>query len=382
MVMPTPKAGSSTPPVPPPPALANNPAALAAAMAAAGGGAIQRNPLGSGPLTSSTDIMAALVDTSLNTTGRYGVTGQPNYMGPMPRWLKSTGFDPQIYQRLKGSHNYDPWFGVITDQNDDRVYLGESPWQKTEKEYAGPFMQRPGMGDEFPSQTKKAVVKKGKQDKSVTIQQALSQPYGWDEDKVSKTIAEMNKSGFKVTSFDDMVNVWGQLVTRASGMYAYSEGKNKVSPWDVLSMYGHESMAANKQLDLLSQESNPLANATRTTVQKSVSDISQGDAWSVLQNSLSQMLGRDPSDRELRDFAYRMNQLAAKNPTVTRQTTKYDKNGNPVNSSSHTSAGFDANDLAEAAYNKAQSDPNYGEYQAASTYFNAALSALGPIGQV
>lgn len=117
----------------------------------------------------------------------------------------------------------------------------------------------------------------------------------------------------------------------------------------------------------------------KTTTQRNVTDISEGEAWSTLQNNLSQLLGRDPSDQETRDFVYRMNALAASNPTISKTVTRY-KNGEAVASTTHTDPGLTSADVAQEAYQQAQNDPNYAEYQAAATYFNAAMSALGPIG--
>lgn len=377
-----------------PAALANNPALAQAAQQALSGsyGSAQANPLGTG-LTSYGAIQEFLLGTSLDTTGRYGLTGQQNYTGPKPAWLN---IPKGAYRALQGSNNYDPWYGVISSNSDDRVYMGPRTIHKrgkSEREPVGPFMMPADAGGantygpatphhrDYPDAgvnrpTDKAV----HTDDTMTIQQALNEPFGWDSQKVADTIKKMNAAGFNVKSFDDMTQVWGALVQRASSIYAYSEGDNKVTPFDVLSMYGKEAVKAGL-MNPDGSEVNPLAGTTHTSITRSVSDITQGDAWSALQNTLSQLLGRDPSDREVRDFAYRMNSLAAKNPSISKTVTHYDKNGDPT-SHTTTHAGFDANDLAQSAYEEAQDDPNYAEFQSATTYFNAAMSALGAIGQV
>lgn len=122
-------------------------------------------------------------------------------------------------------------------------------------------------------------------------------------------------------------------------------------------------------------------SGTKTQTSTSVSQISEGEAWSTLRQGLQAMLGRDPSDEEVRDFTYRMNQLAAQNPAISKTITSY-KNGDAI--SSHTEAidsGFSGADVQQAAYHDAVNDPQYAEYQSATTYYNAALSALGAIGQ-
>lgn len=386
-----------------PAALANNPAlAQAAQQALSGGvGGPGTSSLGTGT-TSYAAIQNFLIGSSLDTTGRYGLTGQPDYTGPKPAWLN---IPEDAYRALQGSNNYDPWYGVLSNAGDDRVYMGPKTIKETHTTTVPAREMRAGEGA-ADSSTGNAEADLGYSmlfggdgnatagapprtvrnvheihtDGTMTVQQAVNAPFGWSSQQVADTIKKMNKSGFNVKSFDQMTQVWSSLVQRASAMYAYSEGHNKVTPMDVLSMYGKEAVKAG----LIDASGNPisrLAGTTHTTTSTSVSDITQGDAWNALQNTLSSLLGRDPSTREVRDFAYRMNSLAAKDPSISKTITTYDKHGN---ASTHTTShgGFDANDLAHAAYDEAQSDPNYAEHQAATTYYNAAISALGAIGQV
>lgn len=118
---------------------------------------------------------------------------------------------------------------------------------------------------------------------------------------------------------------------------------------------------------------------TKKQVSRSVSDITEGQAFSSLQGTLSAMLGRDPSDDEVRDFTYRMNALAAENPSISTTIARY-KNGEMVGTKTKTDPGFTPDDMAMEAYEGAQADPEYAETQAGITYFNAAMSALGPMG--
>lgn len=118
----------------------------------------------------------------------------------------------------------------------------------------------------------------------------------------------------------------------------------------------------------------------KKTVSRSVSDVSEGEAWYTLQRTLSTMLGRDPNDQEVRNFAYRMNGLAAQNPSISKTITHY-KDGEAVSSTTNTSGGFGEADIAQEAYDTAQNDDDYAEFQAASVYFDALQSAIQPIGQ-
>lgn len=210
--------------------------------------------------------------------------------------------------------------------------------------------------------------------KAQTVQRALNQPYLWDEEELDEAMKKMQDAGLDVKSFDDVNSVWQGLVERAAKTYTFSEGEKKVTPWDVLDLIKREDETANGGEDP--------DNFTHVSTSKTVQDISEGEAWSTLQSNLSRMLGRDPSDQEVRDFTHRMNTLAARNPAISRTISTY-KDGRLTNSTTkEVESGFTADDMAMTAYENAQADPEYGAYQAASTYYNAAISALGAIGDV
>lgn len=215
----------------------------------------------------------------------------------------------------------------------------------------------------------------GEVTKAQTVARAKGLPYLWEEDEMDAAMKRMQDAGLNVTDFDSMVLAWDGLVDRASTTYMLSEGEKKVTPWDVLDLIQREDEAANGGDDELDP------NRSVTKVSKSIQDITEGQAWSVLQNNLSRMLGRDPSDQEIRDFTHRMNGLAARNPAISKTVQQY-KDGEVVSETSRVDPGFTADDMMQTSYEAAQSDPEYGAFQAASTYFNATQSALGAIGDV
>ena len=214
----------------------------------------------------------------------------------------------------------------------------------------------------------------GEVTKAQTVTRALNQPYLWDEEELDEAMKRMQDAGLDVKSFDDVNSVWQSLVERAAKTYTISEGEKKVTPWDVLDLIQREDETANGGEDP--------DNFTHVSTSKSVQDISEGEAWSTLQSNLSRMLGRDPSDQEVRDFTHRMNSLAARNPAISKTISTY-KDGRLTNSTTReVESGFTADDMVMDAYESAQSNPEYGAYQAASTYFNSAMSAMGAIGDV
>lgn len=271
-----------------------------------------------------------------------------------------------------------PFFGDPKLQGDERVFMGK-------------YVQVTGAnrqaairgGSDIPGSVLKGLTgtdikqpkKRTRAPDSITVSAAMELPYTWDEDEVDGAIKKMRAAGIEVTNFDDMYKVWGNLVDRASKTFGLSDGKRLVTPWDVLDMYKKES---SKYAEGASAAEEPFSGKI-TQTHKTVSEISEGDAWQVLRSNLQTLLGRDPTDQEIRDFTYRMNHLAAKNPTLTKTTSTY-KDGRMVDQTDETTdAGFTPGDVTKAAYDRAQDDPEYGAYQSASTYYNAAVQAIMPV---
>lgn len=359
-----------------------------------------------------------LVETSMTTIGRQGMTGQ-SFQGELPPWAKD--LEPEVL----GNPDFDPYFGIVSQPGDERVYWDERELtgvgQKDGDVPLAPGMARPdgetdyvrppsssdqliaeatgkpvekseaisGVGDEWRSGGQRAAEdvetpgektgRKGKNktvDKTKTVLQAMNLPYTWDEGEIAEAMRRMRQAGVNVTSFDrgenSLLTVWGALVDRAAMTYGMSEGRRKVTPWDVLDMYKAEAQANGTFTNY--------QNGTESVVRRSVAEITEGQAWESLRSTVSQMLGRDPSDQELRDYTYRLNQLAAQNPEISKTIAKY-KNGEVVSESTETTGGFTGYDMAQEAYEDAQSNPEYADYQASTLYYNATLSALGAIGQ-
>lgn len=295
--------------------------------------------------------------TSMDVTGRRAMGGSA--LGPyLPKWYPVEKFNSLGVTTA----DVDPYLGVFETQTDDRVWFGTTKPKAAQKPILGrEYAQGEGedLGEAEPAG-----------DKTSTVEAAVNMPFLWEQDEIDEAMEKMRAAGLPVKDFDDMTAVWQKMVTRASQIYSLSAGEKKVSPWDALDMYKSE---AEKSGTLQALNRSEVRTAT------SVNELTEGQSWSVLRQTLSSMLGRDPSDQELRDYTYRMNSLAAKNPSISRTVTKY-KDGEAVSSNTHSSGGFTESDAAEAAYMQAQNDPDYAEYQSATTYYNALQSALGPLG--
>lgn len=300
-----------------------------------------------------------LKTTMMGLSGRQGLTSQP-LVGILPRWFKTT---PALVQAVQGGQ-VDPYLTNPNDPTTWRVFTGTTPRVKVGKS------TNANVAENAPTM---------RGDNTEMVNSVANQPFLWSEDQVAEAIKKFQDAGItNVTDFDSMQRAWSGLVQRAGAMYSLSSGQRKVTPWDVLDLYKNEMQKAGT---FGGSGSGGSGGGPSTVTQKtrSVSTITNGDGWSVLQNTLSRMLGRDPSDSEVRDFVGRMNHLAAKHPTITTSTTTGVGTGSQ-STTSHTKAGFDQNDILQNAYYDAQANPDYAEVQSATTYFNSALSALGAIG--
>lgn len=324
--------------------------------------------LGSGAAQPQRAMTVSDIEALLQGTARRSQTRQP-FVGPMPAWV------PGPVRQYVQQGAVDPYLGTGTTDASWRVYMGQK--KRTPKRETRVIAGIDGGAPVVASNVLTGGSKRGG-DRTLTLQQAVNEPYLWDQDEVAEAIKKFQAAGLTgVKDFDTLAQAWGGLVQRAGKMYSLSSGQRKVTPWDVLDLYKTEQLKAGT----LSKPGpgDPGFNGRTTVVNRQVSDVDEGEAWTALRATLSNMLGRDPGDDEVRDFSYRMGHLAARNPSISKTITQY-RDGQAVSSNTRTKQGFSSDDLARSAYEEAQGDPDYAEYQSATTYFNAALSALGEIG--
>lgn len=210
--------------------------------------------------------------------------------------------------------------------------------------------------------------------KGTSFDAVLNLPYRWvnDKKKMNKLLTAVSAAtGKPVTDFFEALEVWQVAVKTANQSWIGTNGgKNgaPLSPWDALGLMSRTPGGYGNSL---------AKTGPRTTTSRSVNEISDGDAWSVVNRAVTELLGRAASTSELQEFASRANRIAANNPTITRTTTKYDAQGRPVSESSKTQQGASAGDYELAARNMANRDPEAGAYQAAATYYPKLLETLG-----
>lgn len=203
--------------------------------------------------------------------------------------------------------------------------------------------------------------------KATSIDDAELEPLRWTGKKLETALRQMSAAtGKPITDKFQLQQEWAKLVKMSAQYWAASNG-GKIpgvarTPSDILNEAAQTGKTAGA-VSLTSQQTH-----------SSVDEISDGTAWGYMSNAATQMLGRAPTEGELRRFISKAHDIASRNPSITTQTTKTDSKGNTT-TSSKTKGGADAGDYAAAAQ-KLASTPEAAAYQAAGTYFNALVDML------
>lgn len=158
---------------------------------------------------------------------------------------------------------------------------------------------------------------------------------------------------------------WDTMVTESANMLA---GGKQRTPLQAAEFYKGTNAASL----IARADAGPGAHTTSN----SINLLSQGDVRAMANQVLSQRLGRDATDAEVDTFFNTLNAKIKADPGST--TVVNDAAGKQQ--SSVSTPGFNANDANQYIEDYAQSNPQYAAYQGATTYFNAAMGALGPIG--
>ena len=162
--------------------------------------------------------------------------------------------------------------------------------------------------------------------------------------------------------FDGAYNVWKTAVTHA-GRFAMT-GK-EIDPRDVLDMMGD---AANGPGGQAKQKQGPV-----TRRQIDLTDSQTAKAW--ITQAFQQSMGRAPEDAEIRSFIDALGQREKWHPKIETTTpTAWDDQGNPIDSTTTTSGGFNSQAYLQ---NRISADPEANAHQAAGELYPALMQALG-----
>lgn len=205
----------------------------------------------------------------------------------------------------------------------------------------------------------------GQYDKSAKLSEVADQYYDWDAKTKNKFLSQLGLAGYDVTKMKDgdIAQMWGTYAEQAAAYYKAGRGQ-RLTPWDILAK------------DRAQREA--YSNKPRSVTQTSTSyDMStQQDAHAIFMQAAQSLLGRDPTKSEVATFRRAVNAYEKANPTVTTATTNY--MGDEVTGQTSTTTGG-VKDSARSlmAMEDVKADPEFGAYQASTTYFDAMMEMIG-----
>lgn len=196
---------------------------------------------------------------------------------------------------------------------------------------------------------------------TMKLSQLANQWYTMDQADKDKFMAQLAKAGYKTETMSDanMADLWASYAGQAA---AYNANGKQMTLWDVLALDAQHRKTA--------------APVTTTNTSTSTQISNYQDTHALFQSAAQSLLGRAPTVAETKAFQKQLNAYQAANPTKTTTTQTTDAMGNST-STSTSSGGTTAAGLSDLAQQQAQQNPDYGAYQAATTYFNALLGAIG-----
>lgn len=111
---------------------------------------------------------------------------------------------------------------------------------------------------------------------------------------------------------------------------------------------------------------------TSTNIQKS----SSLDSRALMDQAAKALLGRKATDAENAKLLAALNKMETENPETTTTTQEEDIYGNILNQNSVTSGGVSGAARQQLAQQQAEANPEYGAYQAATTYMGSLMDMV------
>jgi hypothetical protein len=203
----------------------------------------------------------------------------------------------------------------------------------------------------------------GAYDNTVKLSEVANQYYNWDTKTKNKFLTQLGLAGYDTQSMKDsqIASLWGNYAAQAAQYF--SQGK-RLTPWDILA----------KDRDQREAYLNTPRSVTQTSTNYDMS--TREDAHGIFLQAAQSLLGRDPTKAEIGAFQKALNAYEKANPTVTTQTTNY-MGDTVTGATSTTKGGVKEGARQLMAMEDVKADPEYGAYQAATTYFDAMMEMIG-----
>jgi hypothetical protein len=202
----------------------------------------------------------------------------------------------------------------------------------------------------------------------------------WTPHEVQTFLKEAINTGLLPATADyfDAKTLWGKLVQ--DSVDKYGAGVN-ISPLDVFATLGADvrGLGGSKARGAGGPDDRPYTNRSSRTESQ---PIDHDTAVSLARDVYQQALGRGLTKAEEAKAAKAAQRYAAKHPTTTssveRVTPNKGRNGGTSKTTVTNSGGYTQRGLAENQLQELESTDEYASFQAATTYMNAFMQAVGP----
>lgn len=216
----------------------------------------------------------------------------------------------------------------------------------------------------------------------MSIEDASKAFFQWDDKKRKDFMSQAIVGGLLKPGAGIMEasSLWGTLVKESA---RYTAAGTDFSPWDVLGAYTKQAGGAGAwvrqgdwEINTFTHEKRYVGPQFKTTTQNSVDFTDPATARAIATGVFQDMLGRDPTKNELASFATALKSAEFAHPEITKTTTEYNSQGEPVGTKVRQTGGMSAAGRQMVGKNQVKKDDEYGAYQAATTYQNALESAV------
>lgn len=226
-----------------------------------------------------------------------------------------------------------------------------------------------------------------------TYDQAQNLPAAWyadDPGRYKQMLAKMIVYKIPGISSDsglpEVSQAWDTLLQMSINLNK-AQGKNVTkswSPYDVLESYNRPagSLGTRKVGDFLidnatGEKVKYVGPKSKTSTQTAVDLSNPEQVQAIATQTLTQMIGRAPTDKELAQFKATLNGYEKSHPETTTTTENYDDMGNVAASNVVHSGGVTDAARQTVLGEGVQKTKEYGKYQGGTTYFNALMQMIG-----
>lgn len=227
----------------------------------------------------------------------------------------------------------------------------------------------------------------------MTYAEAKALPMRWmneDKGKLEKLVNTgilRKVPGFKAgMGLPEIMSAWDTLLQQAWSMNT-SGVKNNGKPWtpeDILNTYSNEGMnygtikSGDWIIDARTGERiKYVGPKSKTTTESRINLSSPEEVRALTTQMLTELLGRAPNDEEMGKYRASINGYENANPQTATTTQTLNDMGEVTNTDTKTSGGASQAALGSLVSEEAKKGPEYGKYQAGTTYFNALMQMLG-----